>query len=92
MASTLKSFGRVAAIGIGFVGGLTAENYRQRLKVDAAKPLPNQVIVPSSGSSSSTIITEGPGGQQDNVDSSWKGYDGSTKKVSRVSEVTIINN
>jgi hypothetical protein len=78
----------VAAIGIGFVGGLTAENYRQRLKVDAAKPLPNQVIVPSSGSSS-TIITEG---QQDNVDSSWKGYDGSTKKVSRVSEVTIINN
>jgi hypothetical protein len=87
MASTLKSFGRVAAIGIGFVGGLTAENYRQRLKVDAAKPLPNQVIVPSG--SSSTIIT---GGQQDNVDSSWKGYDGSTKKVSRVSEVTINNN
>jgi hypothetical protein len=91
MASTLKSFGRVAAIGIGFIGGITAENYRQRLKVDAAKPLPNQVIVPSSGSSSSTIITEGPGGQQDNVDS-WKGYDGSTKKVSRVSEVIIINN
>jgi hypothetical protein len=86
MASTLKSFGRVAALGIGFVGGITAENYRQRLKVDAAKPLPNQVIVPSG--SSSTIITEGPGGQ-DNVDS-WKGYDGSTKKVSRVSEVTII--